>query len=1033
MAYDQNSIPKDLRPLNIVRNVPEDPRISPVTSSGRPIEGFYASPPTDVGVSPGTMPAVYYPATVPDAGFVPLGFNNAITGVTGWFQHVVPPQPQPGVVGAAVINSASGYTNSPNFGTRSGCSASDHASDEGGDDSVSGQKVKFLCSFGGKILPRLSDGALRYVGGQTRIISVRRDVSFGELVRKMTDTYVQNVVIKYQLPDEDLDALVSVSCPDDLENMMDEYEKLIERSSDGSAKLRIFLFSPSELETAGLGHIGDLQEGGQRYVEAVNGIIDGFSGSGCIARKESIESAVSAQNSDMSGTEGADSLGHGLGEVTGLPSTGGLSPKGNPVVPFDTAPRMVCVDPNPVPYADPSAASLSIPVVQSGPTTAFGAVPEQEVERSVPLSAPQAPPAVSFPASSPYVQAYADPHQEILNHASYVQLPPQMGFPAQILGPVRPVFTQQPIPAGASPQQFNPAVHMTINPSFISMRHNAVPAGVQPQHIRVEHYPAESMLAQRVVQLPAEQGYNAHQAQVPATAQGGVYNWHQIPHPEQIAFSEGGLPSQPAMLPERIPRFEDCHMCQKALPHSHSDTVAQEQKESPAGTVPDFRSISCSLPLDSRGRPIIRPVVTGTMAEGNMEQLAGGARLRVAGNEDHESGKIQAEAKGVSQNVEGQNLYDKTIPQKAENPEPSKVTIPQGVMMASGVQLPYGVFVADTPQYYQANAVQNLVVQPQLQVVPDATTNRPLNNDFAPVGMHLQTKDYVAHESPKEYSAKVAGGILIDDSTSLAFDNLRQIDGRLENLQICPSEVLYNNEHNKTVVDPRKEDALENRPYQIPGGEAPGTHIFPPTEPYEVTESPAVGNPNLYPYSALGVNYLPPNDTAGNSVYSNVEPTHAAEKILPINEWKDNLGWSQSKIAGDVETVAHDGSSISPSNRVGDILDNSASLFMNQDPWNMLPNAHFPPKPSKIQTRRENAGLRDPPGDNRLLNSGEAPTGICRDFLLETPLDDGAYQTSINLNRDLSLDHSLSNKGRKLCPFASFWVIKAVVIYLGAN
>ncbi|GAU11968.1 hypothetical protein TSUD_195920 [Trifolium subterraneum] len=41
------------------------------------------------------------------------------------------------------------------------------------------------------------------------------------------------------LPEEDLDALVSIACPDDVENMMEEYGKLVERSPDGSAKLRM--------------------------------------------------------------------------------------------------------------------------------------------------------------------------------------------------------------------------------------------------------------------------------------------------------------------------------------------------------------------------------------------------------------------------------------------------------------------------------------------------------------------------------------------------------------------------------------------------------------------------------------------------------------------------------------------------------------------------------------------------------------------------------------------------------------------------
>lgn len=38
--------------------------------------------------------------------------------------------------------------------------------------------MKFLCSYGGRVLPRRSDGKLRYLGGFTRILSVPRTVSF---------------------------------------------------------------------------------------------------------------------------------------------------------------------------------------------------------------------------------------------------------------------------------------------------------------------------------------------------------------------------------------------------------------------------------------------------------------------------------------------------------------------------------------------------------------------------------------------------------------------------------------------------------------------------------------------------------------------------------------------------------------------------------------------------------------------------------------------------------------------------------------
>lgn len=40
------------------------------------------------------------------------------------------------------------------------------------------KRFKFLCSYGGKILPQPSDGQLKYVGGETRVICVPRSISF---------------------------------------------------------------------------------------------------------------------------------------------------------------------------------------------------------------------------------------------------------------------------------------------------------------------------------------------------------------------------------------------------------------------------------------------------------------------------------------------------------------------------------------------------------------------------------------------------------------------------------------------------------------------------------------------------------------------------------------------------------------------------------------------------------------------------------------------------------------------------------------
>ncbi|KAI4333291.1 hypothetical protein L6164_018121 [Bauhinia variegata] len=143
-------------------------------------------------------------------------------------------------------------------------STSSNASDR------STMKTKLLCSFGGRVLPRPSDGKLRYVGGETRIICIRKDISWQELMQKTRSIYHEAHVLKYQLPGEDLDALVTVSCDEDLQNMVEECRDLEKR--EGSLKLRVFLCSMNELDDAqfGLGSVdGDSEI---QYVVAVNGM-----------------------------------------------------------------------------------------------------------------------------------------------------------------------------------------------------------------------------------------------------------------------------------------------------------------------------------------------------------------------------------------------------------------------------------------------------------------------------------------------------------------------------------------------------------------------------------------------------------------------------------------------------------------------------------------------------------------------------------------------------------------------------------------
>ncbi|XP_022716012.1 uncharacterized protein LOC111275121 [Durio zibethinus] len=108
-------------------------------------------------------------------------------------------------------------------------------------------RVRFMCSFGGKILPRPHDNQLRYVSGDTRIVAVHRSTSFSAFLTKLSKlSGIGNVSVKYQLPNEDLDALISVTTDEDLENMMEEYDRLAQNHNPRLARLRLFLFSKGD-------------------------------------------------------------------------------------------------------------------------------------------------------------------------------------------------------------------------------------------------------------------------------------------------------------------------------------------------------------------------------------------------------------------------------------------------------------------------------------------------------------------------------------------------------------------------------------------------------------------------------------------------------------------------------------------------------------------------------------------------------------------------------------------------------------------
>jgi PB1 domain len=159
---------------------------------------------------------------------------------------------------------------------------SGYTSSEAASDTSGSKRIKFLCSYGGKILPRPSDGKLRYVGGETHIVRINCNISFQELKRKTTAIYNLPHTIKYQLPGEDLDALISVSNDEDLRNMMEECGVLLDGSSDGgrgSQKLRMFLFSSIDFDDSSLS-LGSMDGDSEvQFLVAINGMDTG-SGTG---------------------------------------------------------------------------------------------------------------------------------------------------------------------------------------------------------------------------------------------------------------------------------------------------------------------------------------------------------------------------------------------------------------------------------------------------------------------------------------------------------------------------------------------------------------------------------------------------------------------------------------------------------------------------------------------------------------------------------------------------------------------------------
>ncbi|CAN4083174.1 unnamed protein product [Withania somnifera] len=111
-------------------------------------------------------------------------------------------------------------------------------------------KVRLLCSYGGHIVQRPHDKTLCYACGDNRVIAVDRSTtaaSLSALTSHLSRTLYGNrpFYLKYQLPNEELDSLISVTTDEDLQNMLEEHDR-----TTTSSRIRLFLF-PVKPESLG--------------------------------------------------------------------------------------------------------------------------------------------------------------------------------------------------------------------------------------------------------------------------------------------------------------------------------------------------------------------------------------------------------------------------------------------------------------------------------------------------------------------------------------------------------------------------------------------------------------------------------------------------------------------------------------------------------------------------------------------------------------------------------------------------------------
>ncbi|CAD6340036.1 unnamed protein product [Miscanthus lutarioriparius] len=852
----------------------------------------------------------------------------------------------------------------------------------GDDEAASGGagKVKLMCSYGGRIAPRPGDGALRYVGGQTRLISVPRAASFGELLRKVEAVDEASaasgggVLVRYQLPGEDLDSLISVSGPEDYDNMMEEYEKLAAAAPDGSAKLRVFLFPASGTDAAGGSGGGGggsgphhlaaaaVDESGQRYIDAVN-CVSAEAMAAAMRRKDSVASAgSSAHNSEAS-------------EYSGLVE--GMSPR-----------------------AVPPPASVATEYSYSGGGHYLGAFPESVGFTAVSVS----PSAMGIPAQNPILvraepstllphqvaSAYATPHQPpqvttyVQQHQHQHQQQPQVTHYVPHQQPQSASYLQQMPQSYIKPQQVHyinaqqfgvHGVPQSVNyvPVQMSQFMPSVPVtgsmattAAQVGTFRPASAGAEPVLETtqftRPVQAQVDQSYRVVQtplSQLPPLSsvhlqtndaqrqRFGVQQAMTSAVSMPVVTSSGTIPVVVSSATVPSLRYDDCTMCQKALPHAHSDNIIREQGNSRAMGNLEAAPMFYSPHQDSASNKSSPGASSGTPANYLAEPRTGNTAVMAQFDRTLPARKPAVQA---------------TVPPDTGVPvQPTMIALP-----VSSAPAPNGVFVGHSPP---AGAEDHVRYQQQPFSYSMQPPQVPLNGPQGIDASAYKDSNHPGAEPLREYAH------------DLPHDYARAIDARMQTVHLGPIAPPESGVHGKPsiphgVIDHAK---VGKPPVNIDGSsiyksQAGGYHMgitnaF--TAPALTQEDNIARHSEQPPYvfdvGAQNVHpdiiQRPPNLPVQSNLRVPIEPPVSNEKftVQPPNSGAQVPAGPPlqhpKEMPNHLVSAPPNGSSKFPLQAtIGiDLVEATQepaytdSLFSNQDPWKAVGNASLvPPRPSKL-------------------------------------------------------------------------------------